>query len=358
MKSRCFQCDAENPPENTFCGKCGAALLLSDFISQRVATEVLTAVRDRDVLETESAIRVFGKAWEWATLVGKVLSIPLTVVVLLFGWLGWKEFDLASTAQKAKEQIQATAETARRDVNGASANAVGDIQREAGKAIQTNLSYEATANHLSKEMTKRASQTSAEMRNEAASVKTKVAETQTELDAVKKLQPEFDSMRSQLAKATSDLDAQQKVISSSENFVKQVFSTHSVSLFNFNSFIQPSTVVIPAPQGTKLSVVLMLLPKTPIGGTMQLQWGVFAQPPTSYFSIHNLVIFYWGDPPEELKNNILSVSFFPDKSDKETINTLSVHDGRVYGDDQPLPNFLQLLPTAPAPSSTTAPAAK
>jgi hypothetical protein len=50
-------------------------------------------------------------------------------------------------------------------------------------------------------------------------------------------------------------------------------------------------------------------------------------------------VFFWGDPPANLEQKPLSVSFFPDTSDKNTIRSLSEHDGRIFADDQPLPKF-------------------
>lgn len=133
-------------------------------------------------------------------------------------------------------------------------------------------------------------------------------------------------------------------MSSSEDFVKHVFSSHATYSFAFKDYIQPNAIIIPAPQGVKNSVVLMLVPDTPIDGTLQLQYRVALQPPGSYIHIHNLIIFFWGDPPENLKAEPLTVSFFPDKSDRDTIKTLTFHDGRAFADDQPMPKFGQRDP--------------
>ena len=338
---RCYQCEKENPPEQTFCGHCGAALVLKEYISAEVSKELANAVRDRDVIETESSIRVFEKAFGWATLVAKVLALPIVLVITLLGWLGWKEFDLSRTAQNAKVQIESSVNAARSDIGQASAKSIGEVQKESSKAIQANRDSAANAVRLSNDVKLTASKTNAELKSEATSVRSEVASSQSELGAVKKLQPEFDSMRAQLGKATSDLAAQQKVISSSEDFVKQVFSTHATYIFAFKDYIQPNAVVLPAPKGGKNTVVLMLVPESPIDGTLQLQYKIFVQPPGSYSHIHNLILFFWGDPPDNLKTDTLAVSFFPDKSDKETIKALTVRDGRVYADDQPMPKFGQ-----------------
>ncbi len=146
-------------------------------------------------------------------------------------------------------------------------------------------------------------------------------------------------MRGQLTKATTELAAQQKVISNSEDFVRHVFSTHATYMFTFPTFIQPTSIIVPAPAGVKNSVVYMLLPVTPMEGTIQLQYKIFLQPPNSYFHLHNLLIFFWGDPPENLKQDTLSVSLFPDTSDKELIKNITFKDGRVFADGEPLPKL-------------------
>jgi hypothetical protein len=261
--------------------------------------------------------------------------------VTLLGWLGWREFNLSKTAENAQQQIESTASKARVDISQASAQSIGEVQKESGKAIDANRNSEETAAMLSEDLKSTASKTKTELNSEASDVRSEVAKSKSELESVHKLQPEFDSMRAQLGKATSNLAAQQKVLSNSEEFVKQVFSTHVTYMFAFKDFVQPNAVVIPAPQGTKNTVVLMLVPNSPIDGTLQLQYRVALQPPGSYFHIHNLILFFWGDPAENLKTDMLSVSFFPDTSDKETIRTLTVRDGRVYADDQPLPKFGQ-----------------
>jgi hypothetical protein len=86
---------------------------------------------------------------------------------------------------------------------------------------------------------------------------------------------------------------------------------------------------------------MLLLSATPIPGTLQLQYHIFSQPPNSYVSLHNMVIFYWGQSRDALEAQQLSVSYFPDKGDKEQIKSLSEHDGRVFADDEPLPKLNQ-----------------
>jgi hypothetical protein len=88
-------------------------------------------------------------------------------------------------------------------------------------------------------------------------------------------------------------------------------------------------------------VVYLLLQSAPIPETIELKYGVFAQQQNTQFNVKNLVVFFWGESPDNLKSQQISVSYFPDKSDKDIIRSLSERDGRVLADDQPLPKFNQ-----------------
>ena len=245
-------------------------------------------------LSRQMPVEIFEKAWGWAKLTAESLLIPVIAVVTLLGWLGWREFSLSNAAANAQQQIEATAKTARGDITQASAQSIGEVQRESAKAIGASHNSEEAAGKLSTDLKNTASKTKTELKNEASDVRTEVDKSKAELTEVHKLQPEFDTMRGQLMKATSDLAAQQKVISSSEDFVKHVFSTHVTYMFAFKEFVQPNAIVIPATKSGQNSTVMMLVPDTPIDGTLQLQYKIFAQPPGSYFHIHNLILFFWG----------------------------------------------------------------
>ena len=304
---RCFQCEKANPPEQSFCGACGSPLLLKDFIAQSVSKELATAVRDRDILETESAIKVFNKAWEWATLAFKVLAVPVGIALLLLGWVGWKEFDLSKTATNAKAQILDTATKAKSDVSGQASHSEGEMQQE------------------------------------AAQFKEQVAQSQSQIDSVNKLRPQFDGMRSELTKATNELDAQRKVLSSTEEFTKHVFSTHAIAMFKFPTAVQSNVIVVPTPiDGDNIAMVVALLPNTPIEGTLQVQFGPLVQPPYLYTHIHNLVLFKSNANAEVLKTLQMVVTYFPDTSDKTILNLLTIKDGQIFADGKPLSQFGEL----------------
>jgi hypothetical protein len=247
-------------------------VVLKEFIARQVTESVAGAVRDRDILETESSIRIFERVWGWASKIGAVV-IAVVAGILLF--LGFQASDLRKTIATAKQTVTDSADATRKNIDVTSAQSVQGIQKASREAIAANQASAANATQLSSNLKATAAQTKSELKGEAALVRQEVATSQNQLEAVSKLQPEFDAMRGQLGKATTDLAEQQKVISSSEAFVKHVFSSHQTYMFSFPSFVQPNAVIVPAP-------------------TVQLQYKIFLQPPNSYFHIHNLIIFFWA----------------------------------------------------------------
>ncbi len=151
----------------------------------------------------------------------------------------------------------------------------------------------------------------------------------------------MEAIQKQLGKATSDLQAQQQVISNSEEFVKHVFSSHITAIYNLPQIPTNQYKILPRLASSGNSVLLLILPSAPIPGTLQIQYSVLIEPPNSFTTLHNLLIFFWGDPPETLKQKQISISYFPDSKDKDLIHSLSEHDGRIFADGEPLPKFNQ-----------------
>jgi hypothetical protein len=220
------------------------------------------------------------------------------------------------------------------------------------RADAANLGSERASHEAirqSEELRKTATQAKSEMSREATSLRADVQSSRSELQAANKLTPEIEGLRTQLAKANSDIRAQQKLLSSSQDFVKGVFSSHVTELFSFKltggltTTVNPQQhyVICPPTGGGNRTIVLMLLNATPIQNTLQLQQRVALQPFDSFSNIHNLVIFYWGDPPTGLASFPVTASYFPDKSDTELIHSLTERDGRVFADDQPMPKLNQ-----------------
>jgi len=72
-----------------------------------------------------------------------------------------------------------------------------------------------------------------------------------------------------------------------------------------------------------------------------VQFDIYAQPPNSYGNLGgNLIVFFWRDSLEKLKEHPLSVSYVADlTSQVKPVSKLSVKDGHVFADDQQLPDF-------------------
>jgi hypothetical protein len=333
----CYQCGVDNP-DQAFCGSCGSPLALRDYISAKVKNQLTDTLRDRDVLEMDSSIKVFKQAWSWIKL---IFGIAVGLLVLTGAGVLWKASDFWSGVDKAKQSVTDTARNSSDEIVRVSSQSKQDISQalEEGKAtIKTAADDAARQSRALKQAT---IQSNAEISRESAAFRSDLEGSRQQLQAASKLQPELESMRKQLADATTDIKAQQKVLSSSEEFVKGVFSSHMVEFFHIG---QPPTdryLVVPPIPGNKRTTVFLLLRSVPIAQTLQLQYFIYTQPQNSYVNIKNLVLFFWDDPPESLKTQQLSVSYFPDQTDKDIIRNLSEHDGRVFADDQPLPKFNQ-----------------
>lgn len=337
MPKGCYQCGRDNPADQTFCGGCGAPLGLNDFISKKVEEQLRDTIRDRDILETESSIKVFERAWGWVKIVGGIAAVLLAIVGV---GVIWKVSDWWAGVDKAKQAVTDTATTTRNEIALSSAHSLQEIKDASEKAKQAGQQASGDAARESAELRKTTLQTKGELVQEAVSIRTEVEKSHSQLEAAGKLQPEMVAMQHQLAQATAEIQAQQKVISSSEDFVKSVFSSHVVQIFTVGQTPKDRYAIVPpTTKENKNTTVYMLLDAAPISGTLQLQYYISVQPPGSYVNLHNLVIFFWGDAPDNLRQKSLSASYFPDKSDKEIIHALSERDGRVFADDQPMPKF-------------------
>jgi hypothetical protein len=342
---QCFQCGNDNPADHAFCGNCGSPLTLNDYISRKVKDQLSDSIQNRDVLEMDSSIKVFKQAWDWIKL---IIGVAVGLLVLTGAGVIWKASDFWSGVEVAKQSVVNTSKNSSDEIARSTSRFQQEIskQLDVGKAAIKTASSEAARQSQAFKTT--TLQTQAENARQATSLRHDIESSRKELQAASKFEPEMDNLRKQLAQANSDIQAQQKALSSSEAFVKSVFGSHVIQYFSFKlnagtartiDLKNRYAVIPPTTPQAKNTVVLMLVDATPIEGTLQLQQRVAVQPPNSFFNVHNLVIFFWGDAPSGLEQQPLSVSYFPDKSDTDIIHSLSEHDGRVFADDQPLPKF-------------------
>ncbi len=249
---------------------------------------------------------------------------------------------MTSAVAEAKNSVEKTSREARTEITTKSATSLASIRETSAEAESVSSEATEKAKKQSEAIQRLGSEATKQFSKEAAAVKSEVNTARTQIQAASELQPQMKMMQDQLGAARDQLQAQQKMLSSSEDFVKQVFSSHTYAVFDLKTLRQDKFVVVPPPsKDIKNTVLYVLLPTAPIQGTMQLQYRIFLQPPGSYFVLHNLLVFFWGDPPDGLKQSELTASYFPDTSDNDLIHKLDYRDGRVFADGEPLLKFGQ-----------------
>lgn len=347
MPTKCFQCESDSPSTQKFCGNCGSPLALGDYLAARVALEVSSAVKDRDVLEKDSTIRVVERVWDVLKIAGAFLAVVIGIV----GAVGFYKFhDLTTAIEQGKTSVNSDVVSAEANIQSKSGEALAGIQLARAGASES-------AKKLSYDLEKTASVTRSSIETDSRTIKKAAQVTRSELSSAKQLQPQIQELRSQLDTTTSELEKQRKLLSSSEDLAKEILSSRIV---NAKAFTDPKGIsapvvsatlasvnyaVVPPPGGKGNTLVYILLPSTPISNTLDLQYRISMQPRDSYFTIHNLLIFFWGDSVESLKQYPLIATYFPDRADKQLIKALSVVDGKVLADDKPAwPQFSDTPP--------------
>jgi hypothetical protein len=319
----CFQCEQENP-DQSFCGGCGASLELRDYVNASIRAQIDT--RDRNRLESDAAMRVFERVFNWVKIVLIIIGFVAALGI-------WKASDWWSSVNAAKKAVTESSNKARDDVQNAVKVATGKINTSASQASQQSQLFSAYAANAEADLSKQSN-----------GLKRDVDNTRQQIASASALQPQMTEMQKELKTATDQMREQQRAISSSEEFVKKVFSSHRIDLYTVGHEPPTKLVTLPPTASNKNSIVAFLLSNSPIRETLQLQYRVFAQPPDSFTTIHNIVIFSWGEPLANLNDQQLSASYFPDKSDTEIIKALRVENGRIFADGEPLPLFNQADP--------------
>ena len=318
---QCLRCHFENQEQN-FCGVCGAPLGLEDFVALQVRSELEKNTRERDLVERESAIRIFEKVQGYVKTFAFV-ALAITVPFAALGVYKWS--DLISAINSAKQSVIESAASERKAIAATSVAA-----QHALEETSSNTGRESKVAVFAVNAAK------GQVGRDAVQVEAKIRGLNKQLEDAGKLQVEMVSIREELTK-------QQKVLSSSEEFAKQLFSSHQAEFFQPGRTPQERCRILPRKNGNGATVYLVLS-KVPIAQTLQLQYHVFSQPKNSYICISNLVVFSWGDPADNLNAHELTASYFPDNSTRNAITALSEKEGRVYADGEPLFRFGEVDP--------------
>lgn len=358
---KCLSCEKENADAQTFCGFCGSPLNLSDFLSRKIAEEVEAKTRDRNILETESSIKVFERAWGWMKT---VLSIAVGLAAILGIGVWWKASDLWSSVDRAKQAVKTASESTEQQIKESSAKSLKDINAAAVKATGASEQASSQINSQAKGAVRLTADLKKDLDQQAASVHSDIGHVRSELSAAEELRPRIEAMQTQLSEAINEVKEQEKTLSSSEEFAKKVFSSHRTLTYDLKTYPATGALVIPNKSSNQGAVVFLLLPEKPIAETLEIKYRIFAQPRNSYFVLQNIVVFFWADPAATLKDWPLEISYFPDTGDKDIAHALSIRDSRVYADDIPFPKFgesdpdfkgnkwMPLIPATPNPKSS------
>lgn len=108
----CKQCGQENPRGQNFCGNCGAALnpdlvvpqaQVQFYLEQHLPRVLRESLKDRNVVEIETAEAILNRLFRWLKYTGFVLGVPIFVL----GVFGLKNYlDLSKSVSAAKTQAE------------------------------------------------------------------------------------------------------------------------------------------------------------------------------------------------------------------------------------------------------------
>lgn len=325
---------------------------LSDYVSREVDSRLAETTRDRALIETESAVRVFEKAYGWAKLVAAVGGGLLAILAI---GATWRFLDLRSAVNSAQAavdnaktsaegSIAATASTTQTEIVSKSAASLHAIQAAAQAATESSARAQETATAQNKAITRQANDVRQEVQSQSTLVTKDIASAREQIQTASQLQPQMESMQQQLSTAQAQIQTQQSVLANSESLAKQIFSSHRSIIADLKTDPKGSFEETQAPEHDMV-IIYLLLPDTPIDGTIQVQYNQIVAAPRSSAHVHNmLILFIQKAARDELLSRPISIAYFPDTTDHDLIHNLNMVDGRVYADGEGLPKIGQTDP--------------
>lgn len=128
-------CGQMNDGENNFCGKCGSTL--RPDVTQVVRWVLAEELKDREVLERETATAVTERVWTWAKLYGAVVGVAVTLFVTTLAIVGYKDTkDIHKAAEDSTKALNTSAETSRNTLNKSAEDAISLLGKQL-KDIET-----------------------------------------------------------------------------------------------------------------------------------------------------------------------------------------------------------------------------
>jgi hypothetical protein len=133
----------------------------------RVSDRLRDTLRDRDVLETESSIRVFERAWGWVKVVDGIATALLAIVG---GGIWWKVSDLRKAVDNAEQLVNNTAVFTQTQIGFFFDQSLAGIRNATEQAKTASAQASAEAAHQTASLTKTASETRTQLKKEGESV--------------------------------------------------------------------------------------------------------------------------------------------------------------------------------------------
>lgn len=91
--TKCPKCGSDNPSTNLFCGQCGGGLDASQAaLAEAIRSVLKQELRDRKVIEVETAQNIVTRLTHWAKLFGLFAAVPLTLLLAILAILGVSKF--------------------------------------------------------------------------------------------------------------------------------------------------------------------------------------------------------------------------------------------------------------------------
>ena len=331
----CPHCHSPSADDKKYCADCGTALdpqtkYLESFVKTQVDNAIQQRFKDQKLVDIETTQAIVERIYGWAKLLGFFVGLPIAALLIVLGIGGIEKYSdfknmvvgvegqVKPQIEKAKqdaEQAQKTAREARSEAED-SKKTIEIAATEAKKQLESATQIANNVKGLSDRVSGLEGKTSAQIKGSSQRVDARMSELDQKIDA-----------------AVKDIAVQQKKLESTDELVKTLFSKGTTEYFPTTAN-GPNVVIVPVKNG---AVVFMLLTSAPIYQTIEVKWKVFSQPHGSYSVQNNVLIFFWGEPADNLKAYPLEVTYVPDPTSKApAFRALSLKDNVVFADESKL----------------------
>jgi len=106
----------QNPEGNKYCGQCGFALdaaasslraLVEETLKQQLEAAFDARFKDGQVVQVEITEAIAEKLSNWARMLGFFIGVPITVLLLVLGFLGYSKFsDFSNLVEDRKSKLE------------------------------------------------------------------------------------------------------------------------------------------------------------------------------------------------------------------------------------------------------------